>query len=296
MATDGTKIIDGDTAHDTYWGIMDLYDSGAEIEMILHQFPLKETDYFDDFDHEIYVTSCGLAYWELGLMTPERIQFIKDIINKGACVKEWTQYSEKEGKSRKSVLKRYMSKIEKTNQKVRKRKKYRKITNFVFNENSVLSFKLSTGEYAVTVCVKIFQYRGSCMYWLVPIDYKSQEKPTIEKILNSEILGRTIFSGFTREQMRTKQPGIENIWNYSAGTPNFAFGFSIQSIEHINLLKIEDKFQVIGELSVIEGLKEIGSIGGVDSFEGLEEIYTDLNEQIKLFRNQKYPVSIVIND
>ena len=36
MATDGTKIIDGDTAHDTYWGIMDLYDSGAELKMILN--------------------------------------------------------------------------------------------------------------------------------------------------------------------------------------------------------------------------------------------------------------------
>lgn len=29
MATDGVKIIDADTAHDTYWGIMDLYDSGS---------------------------------------------------------------------------------------------------------------------------------------------------------------------------------------------------------------------------------------------------------------------------
>jgi len=42
LATDGTKIIDGDTAHDTYWGIMDLYDSGGEIQMILNEFPLEQ--------------------------------------------------------------------------------------------------------------------------------------------------------------------------------------------------------------------------------------------------------------
>ena len=34
MSTDGVKIIDGDTAHDTYWGIMDLYDSGADFNTI----------------------------------------------------------------------------------------------------------------------------------------------------------------------------------------------------------------------------------------------------------------------
>lgn len=34
MATDGIKIIDGDCAHDTYWGIMDLYDSGADLTTI----------------------------------------------------------------------------------------------------------------------------------------------------------------------------------------------------------------------------------------------------------------------
>ncbi|NMM50823.1 hypothetical protein [Marinigracilibium pacificum] len=86
MATDGTKIIDGDTAHDTYWGIMDLYDSGAEMQMIINEFPLEQPEYFDEFDNEIYVTSCGLAYWELGLMTPERIDYIKEIISKDACV------------------------------------------------------------------------------------------------------------------------------------------------------------------------------------------------------------------
>ena len=40
MATDGVKIIDGDTAHDTYWGIMDLYDSEADYVIINKEFPL----------------------------------------------------------------------------------------------------------------------------------------------------------------------------------------------------------------------------------------------------------------
>lgn len=296
MATDGTKIIDGDTAHDTYWGIMDLYDSGAELQMIINEFPLAQPDYFDEFDNEIYVTSCGLAYWELGLMTPERIDYIKEIISKDACVKEWTSYSEKEGRSRKSVLKRYLTKIEKTNEKVRKRKKFRKISNFIFSENSVLTFQLTNNEYAVTCCVKIDQYRGSCNYWLVPITYKSSSKPTIEQIMESEILGRTIGSGFSREQTKASQPGIEKIWNYVGGKSNFSFGFAIQAVEHKDLLNFKNRFEKIGELSITEGLKKIGSIGGEDSFERYDETYTELDNQIKVFGYQKYPIRIVINE
>jgi hypothetical protein len=91
MATDGVKIIDGDTAHDTYWGIMDLYDSDAAFEKIEEEFPITQPDYFDDFDHEIYVTSCALAFWEIGRMTEEKLAIVKHVIEKGACVKEWAE-------------------------------------------------------------------------------------------------------------------------------------------------------------------------------------------------------------
>ena len=293
MATDGTKIIDGDTAHDTYWGIMDLYDSGAELKMILEEFPLEQPEYFDEFDNEIYVTSCGLAYWELGLMTPERLNYIKSVISKDACVKEWTTYSEKEGKSRQSVLKRYLTKIGKSNEKVRKPKKHRKISNFIFSENSILTFRLSNGDYAVTSCVKIDQYRGNCNYWLVPITYKAISKPTIGEIKGSEILGRTIGSGFSRDQTKASQPGIENIWKYVGGKPNFCFGFVIHGIEHKDFLKIKDRFEKIGELNILDGLKEVGSLGYEDSYERYDEIYSDLEEEIKIFGYKKYPIEIV---
>lgn len=296
MATDGTKIIDGDTAHDTYWGIMDLYDSGAELKMVLNEFPLEQPDYFDDFDNEIYVTSCGLAYWELGLMTPKRIEYIRSIIDKGACIREWNTLSEKAGRSRKSVLKRYLTKIEKTNEKVRKRKKYRKISNFVFSENSILTFQLSNGEYAVTACIKIDQYRGHCNYWLVPITFKATSKPTIAQIKQSTILGRRIGSGFTREETKASQIGIEKIWNYVGGNPNFYFGFVIHGISHKDFLKIKDKFEKIGELDFMNGLKQVGSIGYESSYERFDRIYSNLDKEIKTFGDDKYPIEIVINE
>ena len=214
MSTSGTKIIDGDTASDTYLGIMDLYDSDADLELILNELPLVQKEYFDEFDNEIYVTSCGLAYWEIGLLTPKRLEFIKKVILKDACVKEWTKYSEKEGRSRKNVLKRYLEKISAENTKIRKRKKYRKISNFIFNENDIITFKLDDNLYRAVICLKIDQYRGNCNYWLVPTTYCNSEKPSYELIKNEMILGGTIGSGYDREATKSLQPGIERIWSY----------------------------------------------------------------------------------
>lgn len=295
MATDGTKIIDGDTAHDTYWGIMDLYDNGAELTTILTEFPLESQDIVDEFEHEIYTTSCGLAYWELGLMTAERLQYLRTIISKDACVKEWAQYSEKEANSRKAVLKRFLKKIEKENTKIRKRKKYRKISNFVFSENSILTFQLSSGEYAVTACIKVDQYRGNCVYWLVPITYRSLEKPSLEQVKASTIIGNTLGCGLGKEHILASQPGIEKIWDYVGRNPNFTFGYCIDGVEHQQLIKLKHHFEKIGELAFIDGLKKMLSIGYLNSFEQYKERYSHLSEDVKTWHYNEYPVNIVIH-
>ncbi|WP_027419128.1 hypothetical protein [Crocinitomix catalasitica] len=294
MATDGTKIIDGDTAHDTYWGIMDLYDSEATSEMILNEFPIKQPDYFDAFDNEIYVTSCGLAYWEIGLMTSERIEYIENVIAKNACIDEWRKLSEKEGKSRKSVLTRFLNKIKKENTKIRKPKKYRKISNFIFNENDILLFKLKDNSYRSLICIKIDQYRGNCNYWFVPTIYNSSEKPTEKSITKEMILGRTIGSGYDKETTRKEQPGVEIIWDYVGGNPKFLFGFVIDAVEHKDLLKFKDSFEKVGSVKIVEGLKKIGSFGYSENFERFEERYTDLDKQISIFGYKKYPIEIMI--
>lgn len=125
MATDGVKIIDGDTAHDTYWGIMDLYDGGATKETIREGLPFPQPDYYDDFDYEIYTTAYALAMWEIGFITDEIVNEVKSVICKGACVKAWTADADaKTGKQRQKELDKLWNKITVANAKVRKRKKY----------------------------------------------------------------------------------------------------------------------------------------------------------------------------
>lgn len=296
LTTDGTKIMDGDIAKKTYWGIMDLYDNGVELDVICKEFPLKQPKYCNDFEHEIYVTSCGLAYWELGLITPDRIEYIKTVIRKEAGVNAWTTYAEEASEARKSALKAYLIKIEQRNKKVRKRRKNRAISNFIFSENSILTFRLSNGEYAVTACAKIEQNNENCHYWLVPIDYKSTVKPTIEAIKNAQILGKMIDCGWSKKQVLETQPEIEKIWNYTGETSNLCFGFAIHAIKHKDFINIKDKFDKIGTLPIIDEFKAVGTLGYENSYKRYDELYSNLAQQIKIFEYEKIPIKMVLEE
>jgi hypothetical protein len=292
MATDGVKIIDGDTAHDTYWGVMDLYDSGADFDTINKEFPLIQVDYFDDFDNEIYVTSCALALWEMGQITEDKLTFVKSVIDKGACVKIWTEeYDQKEGKARQKELDKFWKKISQTNTKVRARKKFRKITNFYFQPDDLLTFQLKDGNYRAVICASIDQYRGQCNYILVPTTYNENKKPTVDDLKDKEILGRQIGSGYDQQTTKERQPGIERIWQLTGGNCNFFFGVIKLAVDHKDLINFKDKFEKVGTLKIIEGLKETGSFGYQENFERFETIFSDLENHIKIFQHKKYPVT-----
>ncbi len=291
MATDGVKIIDGDTAHDTYWGIMDLYDSGADFDTINKEFPLIQADYFDDFDNEIYVTSCALGHWEMGQMTDDKLAYVKSIIDKGACVKEWAENNEKDGKSRQKELDKFWKKISQTNTKVRARKKFRKITNFYFQPDELLTFQLKDGNYRAVICASIDQYRGQCNYILVPTTYNGNKKPTVDDLKDKEILGRQIGSGYDQQTTKERQPGIERIWKLTGGNCNFFFGVIKLAVDHKDFINFKDRFEKVGTLKIIEGLKETGSFGYEENFERFETIFSDLENHIKIFQQKKYPVT-----
>jgi len=293
MATDGIKIVDGDTGHDTYWGIMDLYDSGADSEKIENEFPLVQSDYVDDFENEVYVTSCGLALWEIGLMTQDKVNYIQTVIDKGATVTEWSRENEKDGRARKRELEKYFQKISHVNNKVRPRKKYRKITHLHFQDNDILAFKVRDGKYRAVICFMVDQYRGQCNYNLVLTTYNSSIEPTADELLKAEILGIDITSGFSPSQTILQQPGIEKLWKLAGGINNHFFGLATTAVSHSDFITFKDNFEVTGTIKIKDGLNRIGSHGGVSSFDRFEDIFADLESHIESFRFRRYPIKLV---
>ena len=307
MATDGVKIIDGDTAHDTYWGIMDLYDNDATIETIRSRnpFPQAQEDYYDDFDYEIYTTAYALAIWEIGHMTEEVLTEVKKVIDKGACVKVWTdEYNTKEGKARQKELDKLWNKISSINPKVRKIKKYKVVTDFLFDINDILTFQLKDNNYCATILLNIRQYRGECTYDFGKILYKDFKIPTIDNIINSEIIGRKIPSGHGMDmtsifsmgmEEMMKQGGIEEIMKREAErTGSFVIGMDKTGIDHKDLINFTDKFQKIGNIKIRAEFKDIGSIGGASGFEDLIREFRDLDNYIKIFKADKFKIKDLI--
>ncbi len=77
------------------------------------------------------------------------------------------------GQSRQKELDKFWKKISQANQKIRPRKKFRKITNFYFQIDDLLTFKLQDGNYRAVICADIEQYRGQYNYIFVPITYEA---------------------------------------------------------------------------------------------------------------------------
>lgn len=228
MATDGPKIVDGDTAHDTYWGIMDLYDNEVSAEKIIEEFPY-DVDY-DHFNYEIYLTSLALAFWEIGLMNDSLLKKVNDTVAKGVGVKVWTEeYDAKIGKQRQQALNRLIKKISIKNEKIRKPKKYRKVTNFHFQPNDLLTFKLNDGLYRAVICAKITQQRGQCTYDLVGTTFIGETKPDAQVINDFDVIGGWMISG---SNILEKQPGVDKIWEKIPNSLDKLLGLNYHLVTH----------------------------------------------------------------
>lgn len=295
MATDGVKIIDGDLAHDTYWGIMDLYDSNVDIATIKNEIPFVKSEYGmeEDFYHEIFVTAYALAFWEIGELTDDILQEVQRVINVGAGVKNWAQEDEKAGKARQKELDKFLKKISQPNAKIRTRKKYRKITNFHFQVDDLLTFKLKDNFYRAVICSSIDQYRGECSYMLTLTTYKSKSKPTVEELFNYDISGITIGAGYDRETIIQMQPGVEKLWSLYPNYGEFFFGLVQQAVLHEWFVNFKNKFEKVGTLRIKDSFKKSGSHGAASSFERFESIFEDYDKEQMIFGYKKFPIKLL---
>ena len=55
-------------------------------------------------------------------------------------------------------------------------------------------------------------------------------------------------------------------------------------------ISFKDKFEKVGTLQIVEGLKQTGTFGYEDNFERFEDIFGNLEKYISNFRFQKYPI------
>ena len=264
MATDGVKIIDGDFASDLYGTFMELYDAGESIEQIKATLDTHR-DASEGFEHEIFITVYALALWQIGELTPDIRQEVKQAIERGAGAEVWAEeVDEKAANKRRRELARFWLKINQSNPKIRKRKIKKTTKNFIFDENEVLIFQLPNHDWCATILVNILQHQGRCYYNFIASTYRSSIKPTLDDVRKAEISGREQPLGFGN---------YEVLLNAILLFPKVLRSF-------------KDQLGPIGKLEIAPLHKEIGSIRGARDFVSFYENWAD-NEVFAKDREEK---------
>ncbi|WP_276481720.1 hypothetical protein [Paraflavitalea pollutisoli] len=303
MATDGVKIIDGDTAHDIYWGIMDMYDNDEPLESIRYTFPFPGDDHFDAFHYEVYVTAYAFALWEIGGVTDDVVAEVQAVIKAGACVAEWTaHYGEEAGKARQAELDNLWTQITQPNPAIRPRKRYELVTNLHFQPDDLLVFQLpGKSSYAATVLLEVHQYRGECSYRFGIISLAGEAKPDMKTIYEGGLVGRKIpfglggdlqhFMAMGMEEIM-RQGGIQAIMQREAErTGSFKIGVSMVAVSHNDLASFKHELQKIGTLRLKEEYRSIGSMGVGSSLEDFSAHFAGESALVQAQDNTLFRIS-----
>lgn len=259
MATDWVWIIDWDFAHDIYWEIIDLYDCNFSLDEIEKKVPLDSIQW-DDFDTEIYITACALAYWKIWISLEKYLDFIQKTISKWACEQYWTEEeSVQEWKKRKKTLERFFLKISKKNEKPIARKK--KIKNPFFSPDTLIQCELDDNNYVYFILLKFFQSRKENIYIFSPIQFKSNDIQTIWSIENEFLMWRKIWLSCRRDEQEKDsllaQPSIKNIWNYDGWKDRYSLELLTFTIEHKDLIRFKNKFKIIWSVNICNWFKNV---------------------------------------
>ena len=260
MATDGVKIKDGDLAHTTYNNIMDRYDSGESVSKILIQFELvinanENFDVEDEFEEEVYITTVGLAFWELGILTAEHLNVIKRVVDKNAGARLFGEFDEEQGTARKLVLEDYLKKINAKNPEPRVRVRAVKNENTTFNANDVIVLKTKTKP-IVLVCKEVYQNRGDCSYVMLLTNNQCENTPTF-----SDIKKREVWTSEVEEEN-----GFAKMLNLSQKIRLVTFSIDSKMVEEHRA-----KFEVIHNLIIDEEKVIIGEVWSIRSLEELQQ-------------------------
>ncbi|MDQ3129747.1 MAG: hypothetical protein M3Q99_03165 [Acidobacteriota bacterium] len=289
MAIDGTKIIDSDLAHDIYREFMDLYDADIDIIEIQQKIEQFRDEGLDDEEFEIFITAYALALWETGNLTANTFEETEQSISKGAGIAMWLeQCGEFEAKERQKELEKFLKKISSPKNNPRKRKKYKKITNFIFQIDDIVAFQLPDESYRAAILANIFQYRGNCTYQFIATSYMDSDKPTESAVKSCSIFINKIGCGYDRETVKRMQPGIEKFWALDTKfSIPFTIGLSSKGIAHKDLLKFCEKFEVIGKAKIMDCFNELGSIGYDNTFEEFAKQFEDIvDEEVRIFKRE----------
>lgn len=178
MGVWGTAILSDDFARDVYDGYLDAYDDGAEHSTIRARLEADNKDAIDDVEEEsVFWLALARAQWDCGVLEPDVLQVVRDIVIQGRGLSRWREASEKLALKRELVVAAFLDKIQVPRERPRKRRRVRHIST-IYNPGDCLAIHLPDGEYgAAMVIAKDDHLRRDGLDLVGVLRYKSAAKP-----------------------------------------------------------------------------------------------------------------------
>lgn len=302
MGVFGIKILENDLALDTYGHFFDLYDADTTLEEIKKVFELERRELLEDpDDYEHFICAYALASWEVDSLNLEIKKEVKKIVDK-SNLKETLQNEGDEAlaKKRQKVLDRFLEKISAKNFKPKKRNPKKKIKNFIFQADDVLSFKLNNGNYACCIVVLVSQFKVNHVnYFFAPVFYQGKSPAKLKDV--KFVIGSSVNSGLSEEEIRKTQPEtVEIYWKKEPPEKrsyphNYELDLRTTAINHKYLISFKDRFKWIGKIKIKPGYKNIGTISGATNFNSFQKDYVErfLKKREEEFYYRYLPLKII---
>ena len=274
MAINGTGVMDSDLAHDIYGEFMDLYDSEYPVADIRSRLEQWNPELCDDIEREIYLSVTCQALWEIGELTDEDCRRFQSFMENESAFQLWKELDEKACRQRRKVLVRQLAKLATPRAKSRKRKKHYTITKLLFEVGDCLSYEHPNGDFYGLIVREISQYRGDCLYQMVPIINESYSPTQMAFFNEGQFYGRKI---------------------WCADHPNgFLYGFAVTSPDHRDLVGFADQFETIGRITLNSDDSRVGSFGATMSKEGFDQDLRGFSDELSRGQCILFPVSAVV--
>lgn len=224
MGAWGTGISSSDEYKDIYDEIMDDYNKGIPINVVIDGILRKyEKDYEDDINylHNLYFAA-AYSCWECGYLNEYVYEKVKDVITQGEDIKCWKELeaSPSDLKKREKALNLFLSKISISKEKPKKPKPT-KFKPAIFEKGDVLSVQLEDGTFTGAIVLENFKVSEEFgENFIVKAYMQEDDKPSLFSILKAKVYDYCWYLGVQYKKYATRIEVIGKIdikYNYPCG-------------------------------------------------------------------------------
>ncbi|MFM2340143.1 MAG: hypothetical protein RLZZ360_779 [Candidatus Parcubacteria bacterium] len=188
MGAWGTRIDDDDFALDVITEYFELYDNGVNPKSIRRQLEENNVSEIADPDEGyLFWFALAKAQWDVGSLDDDVFKKVVQIVESDIDTRRWISLEGFRPEKRKQSVKEFVEKIRTPREKPRKRK-IKRLRSAPFETGDVLVFETSDKEYGACVILSAEKDTDYGTLQLVFTNIKQKKKPTIQNVIDSNIL------------------------------------------------------------------------------------------------------------